>query len=72
MSKIVDKHPVSWLEFQENCIITACDNGEFCPQCSWYLLDWDDYANLSVLLAAHVREWERPKEGTGDEPMEKL
>jgi WD40 repeat protein len=29
MSKIVDKHPVSWLEFQENCIITACDNGEF-------------------------------------------
>lgn len=29
MSKIVDKHPVSWLEFQENCIITSCDNGEF-------------------------------------------
>jgi WD40 repeat protein len=29
MSKIVDKHPVSWLEFQENCIITSCDNGEY-------------------------------------------
>jgi hypothetical protein len=20
---------VSWLEFQENCIITSCDNGEY-------------------------------------------
>jgi hypothetical protein len=28
MSKIVDKHPLSWLEFQENCIITSCENGE--------------------------------------------
>lgn len=26
----------------------------------------------SYSFAAHVREWERPKEGTGDEPTEKL
>lgn len=32
MSKIVDKHPVSWLEFQENCIITSCDNGKLDPR----------------------------------------
>jgi WD40 repeat protein len=29
MSMQADKHPLSWLEFHENCIITACDNGEF-------------------------------------------
>jgi hypothetical protein len=45
MSKIVDKHPVSWLEFQENCIITACDNGEFSRVWS-NLVDCDDYANM--------------------------
>lgn len=68
MSKIVDKHPVSWLEFQENCIITACDNGEFELSVCW--LDGIDL--LIFYFTAHVREWERPKEGTGDEPMEKL
>ena len=26
---------------------------------------------LLIDFTAHVREWERPKEGTGDEPMEK-
>ena len=40
-------------------------------KCSWLLLDVDDYADF-YSFAAHVREWERPKEGTGDEPMEKL
>lgn len=28
MNKVVDKHPLCWLGFEENCIITACDNGE--------------------------------------------
>lgn len=31
MNKVVDSHPLSWLGFQENCIITACDNGECLP-----------------------------------------
>ena len=68
MSKIVDKHPVSWLEFQENCIITACDNGESEHR---LLILWNEFADFYV-STAHVREWERPKEGTGDEPTEKL
>lgn len=32
MNKVVDSHPLSWLGFQEHCIITACDNGEFAPR----------------------------------------
>jgi WD40 repeat protein len=63
MSKIVDKHPLSWLEFQENCIITSCENGKL----SWTL---DLFQLFDILLTfgltAHVREWERPKEGTGE------
>ncbi|KAL1297825.1 hypothetical protein AAFC00_006354 [Neodothiora populina] len=27
MSKSIDEHPLSWLEFQEDCIITACKEG---------------------------------------------
>ena len=69
MSKIVDKHPVSWLEFQEDCIITACDNGEW--ETLHVFIRWDHYADFYV-STAHVREWERPKEGTGEEPTEKL
>ena len=39
MSKIVDEHPLSWLGFEEHCIITACKDGEFV--CAWYrVLGW--------------------------------
>lgn len=65
MSKVVDKHPVSWLEFTEKCIITACDNGEFQfekPRALIMVM-----RPLLIFFVAHVREWERPKEGTGDE-----
>ena len=27
-SKSIDEHPLSWLEFQEDCIMTACKEGE--------------------------------------------
>ena len=27
MSKIVDDHPLCWLGFEEQCILTSCDNG---------------------------------------------
>ncbi|TQV97675.1 hypothetical protein V2A60_006589 [Cordyceps javanica] len=27
MSKVIDKHPLSWLEFTEDAIITSCKNG---------------------------------------------
>ncbi|KAK3069137.1 hypothetical protein LTR53_012764 [Teratosphaeriaceae sp. CCFEE 6253] len=39
MSKLADEHPLSWLGFEERCIVTACKDG-------------------------HIREWDRPKEGT--------
>ena len=29
MSKGVDKHPLCWLGFEENCILTSCKDGEF-------------------------------------------
>lgn len=28
MSKIVDAHPISWVGFEEHCIVTACKDGE--------------------------------------------
>jgi hypothetical protein len=30
-AKIVDEHPVVWLGFEEDCILTSCKIGEFCP-----------------------------------------
>jgi hypothetical protein len=27
-AKKVDEHPLSWLGFEEDCIMTACDGGE--------------------------------------------
>ncbi|KAK5131230.1 hypothetical protein LTR08_001199 [Meristemomyces frigidus] len=42
MSKMADEHPLSWVGFEEHCIITSCKEG-------------------------HIREWDRPKDGTGDE-----
>lgn len=29
MAKEVDVHPLSWITFQEDCIITSCFNGEY-------------------------------------------
>lgn len=28
-AKKIDEHPVSWLGFEEDAIITSCKNGEF-------------------------------------------
>lgn len=28
-TKVIDKHPLSWLEFTEDAIITSCKNGTF-------------------------------------------
>ena len=69
MSKIIDEHPLCWLGFEEQCIITSCDNG------GSSLLVWTSCCGrasvvsrqlLTRCVTGHVREWDRPKEGAGD------
>lgn len=38
MSKMVDKHPLSWLGFEEHCIVTSCKDGESLCLCSRVLI----------------------------------
>ena len=33
MSKMADEHPLSWVGFEEHCIITACKDGESIEFC---------------------------------------
>ena len=33
-AKSVDEHPLSWLGFEEDCIMTACNNGESKSSCT--------------------------------------
>ena len=38
-SKKIDNHPLSWLEFQEDCIMTACKDGECFAALCWDVRD---------------------------------
>ncbi|CAI9626330.1 unnamed protein product [Alternaria burnsii] len=42
LAKSVHEHPLCWLGFEEDCILTSCKNG-------------------------HIRTWDRPKEGAGND-----
>ena len=59
MAKKVDEHPLAWLGFEEDCILTSCLNGE----CLYLCNTWKQ--KLIFLIIGHIRTWDRPKEGTG-------
>jgi catabolite repression protein CreC len=58
MSKVADDHPLSWVGFEEHCIVTSCKDGEF----SLLLLQTVQYFVDLLISAGHIREWDRPKE----------
>ena len=60
MAKKVDDHPLAWLGFEEDCIITSCLNGNLSPPQSFSM-----WTRLTFLLLGHIRTWDRPKEGSG-------
>ncbi|KAI9726012.1 MAG: hypothetical protein M1834_009440 [Cirrosporium novae-zelandiae] len=47
MSKAIDDHPLSWLKFEADCIITTCAQ---------------EVPDLKRLILGHIRTWDRPKE----------
>jgi hypothetical protein len=54
-SKKIDNHPLSWLEFQEDCIMTACKDGKcFAPLC-WDVRDPHETCRLRVSDALRAK-----------------
>lgn len=48
-SKKIDNHPLSWLEFQEDSIMTACKDGKcFATSC------WDAQSSTTMVSIARL------------------
>jgi len=56
-SKTIDEHPLCWLGFEEDCIITSCQEGVNLVAHTACLTSNTD------LRIGHIRTWDRPKEG---------
>jgi hypothetical protein len=56
-SKTIDEHPLCWLGFEADCIITSCQEGvNLVAHAACLILSTD-------LCIGHIRTWDRPKEG---------
>lgn len=61
MAKTVDEHPLCWVGFVEEAVVTSCVNGTYLPVVI-YLYVSTGQSSLEN-LAGHIRMWGRPKEG---------
>lgn len=59
VSKPIGKQPLTWIGFEEHCIIATCKDGMLSNIGPILLL----HLFLMIVLG-HVREWDRPKDGT--------
>ena len=73
-AKIIDDHPLCWLGFEEDCIITSCQEGQFGHIFAKFHVNVSDpticcvepevsFAGLTKPTLGHIRTWDRPKEG---------
>jgi hypothetical protein len=54
-SKKIDNHPLSWLEFQEDCIMTACKDGKCLTAPCWDVRDPQQTYRLRVCDASRAK-----------------
>lgn len=55
LTKLADKHPLSWIDFTEEAIVTSCKTGK----CSYHS-ETDAKRILTEFDLGHIRTWSRP------------